>query len=181
MDELSDLLGTDTAVGALADRLSGRPCWLVRALLLDKSEANNWALGWHQDRTIAVRARREVDGFGPWTLKAGVAHVVPPVSLLANMMTMRLHLDPVGQDNAPLLVAPMSHRVGLVLESELDAAISRCGQLACLADRGDVWVYATLILHASERSKVGTGRRVLQLDYSPDELPGGLEWLGLAY
>jgi hypothetical protein len=37
----------------------------VRAILFDKTPENNWALGWHQDRTIAVAARRDAAGYGP--------------------------------------------------------------------------------------------------------------------
>jgi hypothetical protein len=40
-------------------------------------------------------------------------------------------------------------------------------------------VYATPILHASEAVSVTCRRRVLQIDYSADELTGGLEWLGV--
>jgi hypothetical protein len=32
----------------------------------------DWALGWHQDRTIAVMERVEADGLGPWTVKSGL-------------------------------------------------------------------------------------------------------------
>jgi hypothetical protein len=34
-------------------------------------------------------------------------------------------------------------------------------------------------LHASEAAVVPSGRRVLQVDYAAEELPGGLRWLGL--
>ena len=49
----------------------------VRAILFDKQDGGNWALGWHQDRTIEVVERREVPGFGPWTVKQGRVHVAP--------------------------------------------------------------------------------------------------------
>jgi ectoine hydroxylase-related dioxygenase (phytanoyl-CoA dioxygenase family) len=151
----------------------------VRAILFDKSPATNWALGWHQDRTIAVKARHEVEGFGPWTVKAGIAHVAPPFTLLERMVTMRVHLDDVPEDNAPLLVAPGSHLLGLVSESEIGTAIARCGTSACLAERGDVWLYATPILHASDRANCSARRRVLQIDFAAEALPPPLEWLGV--
>lgn len=82
-----------SGVGRLiADRVpTMRP---VRALLFDKTDGGNWALAWHQDRTIEVAERCEVAGFGPWTVKQGRVHVAPPVSLLERMVTVRLHLDP---------------------------------------------------------------------------------------
>ena len=148
----------------------------VRAILFDKHGANNWALGWHQDRTIAVKERKEVTGFGPWTMKAGTHHVAPPMWLLSKMVTVRIHLDAVDSDNAPLLVAPGSHRSGLVAERDIESIVAECGQHACLANAGDVWLYATPILHASARAARPRRRRVLQIDYSADKLPGGLEW-----
>ena len=51
--------------------------------------------------------------------------------------------------------------------------------MTCVAEAGDVWLYATPILHASEASHRPGHRRVLQVDYAAEELPGGLEWLGV--
>jgi hypothetical protein len=151
----------------------------VRAILFDKSETANWALGWHQDRTIAVKARAGVPGFGPWSVKAGFVHVEPPFALIERMRTIRIHLDPVSPDNAPLLIAPGSHLLGRLPEREIDSAAARYGTAACLADRGDIWLYATAILHASAAATAPKRRRVLQVDYSADKLPAPLEWLGI--
>lgn len=148
----------------------------VRALLFDKSDAGNWALAWHQDRTIEVAERREVSGFGPWTVKQGRVHVAPPVALLERMMTVRFHLDPVDADNAPLLVAPGSHRHGLIPEDAIGEVVAQHAEVMCLAEAGSVWLYRTLILHGSARSSQGRRRRVLQIDLSADDLPGGLSW-----
>lgn len=102
----------------IADRAPAmRP---VRALLFDKSDDGNWALAWHQDRTIEVVEQQAVEGFGPWTVKQGRVHVAPPVTLLERMVTVRFHLDPVDADNAPLLVAPGSHRLGFIPEDAIE-------------------------------------------------------------
>ena len=148
----------------------------VRALLFDKRDVNNWALGWHQDRTIEVAERVDVTGYGPWTVKQGRLHVSPPIDVLETMLTVRLHLDPVGPDNAPLEVAPGSHRLGLVWEDAIPDVVALCGTATCLAEAGSVWFYATLILHASARSAPGLRRRVLQMDFAATDLPGGLRW-----
>ncbi|WP_343526796.1 phytanoyl-CoA dioxygenase family protein [Sphingomonas sp.] len=148
----------------------------VRAILFDKQDGVNWALGWHQDRTIEVAERRDVEGFGPWTVKQGRVHVAPPVSLLERMVTVRLHLDPVDADNAPLLVAPGSHRLGLIAEDAIAGVVDRLGEAVCLAGAGTIWLYRTLILHASARSSPGRHRRVLQIDLCADDLPGGLHY-----
>ncbi|PZU47774.1 MAG: phytanoyl-CoA dioxygenase [Sphingomonas sp.] len=157
----------------------GSDCRPVRAILFDKSEQANWALGWHQDRTICVRERRGVPGFGPWTIKSGLLHVAPPFDLLAGMLTLRVHLDDVPADNAPLLIAPGSHRFGRVSVEDIESVVQACGIQTCAAKAGDIWLYSTPILHASEASARPRRRRVLQLDYAAGSLPNGLEWAGI--
>jgi hypothetical protein len=147
----------------------------VRAVLFDKSPARNWVVPWHQDRTIAVQQRIEQAGFGPWSVKDGVAHVEPPFALLARMVTLRLHLDDCPADNAPLCVALGTHRAR-VAAADAAGVAHASPQRACLASAGDIWAYATPIVHMSERALRPSRRRVLQVDFSPDELPGGMEW-----
>lgn len=173
---LAALLGPACSIAA---SFLGPAARAVGAKLFDKSPARNWALGWHQDRTIPVRERLEVPGFGQWTVKAGIAHCVPPFEILERSLTLRVHLDPAGESSAPLLIAPGSHRLGIVAEPDIPAAVSRCGVQACLANAGDVWAYSTPILHASDRARSAGRRRVLQLLCSAETLPGGLEWFGL--
>jgi ectoine hydroxylase-related dioxygenase (phytanoyl-CoA dioxygenase family) len=157
----------------------GRTARPVRALIFDKTAQRNWAVAWHQDRAIAVRERRDVPGFGPWSQKKGVAHVEPPLDIMAGMVTLRVHLDDCDDDNAPLLIARGSHRMGRVPDAETGAVVQRLAQAVCLARAGDVWVYATTIIHASGRARTPSRRRVLQVDYAGVSLPGGLEWLGI--
>jgi ectoine hydroxylase-related dioxygenase (phytanoyl-CoA dioxygenase family) len=179
---LAPLAGVAAAIGPateVARSILGPAARPVRATSFDKSPGRNWALGWHQDRTIAVRARIETPGFTRWTRKAGIVHVAPPFELLARMLTLRIHLDPAGLDNAPLLVVPGSHRRGIIAECDVQAVAARGPQAACLAERGDLWVYAAPILHASARAARPGKRRVLQLMYSAEELPNGLSWLGV--
>jgi hypothetical protein len=179
LPELSGAFRANGAIGRHAAAYQGSATKPVRAILFDKSAATNWSLGWHQDRTIAVTRRIDALGFGPWTTKSGIQHVAPPQALLDRMLTLRLHLDPVDADNAPLLIAPGSHRHGRIAEAEIAALVARHGIHACLAARGDIWLYATPILHASEAANRPQHRRVLQLDYSADTLPGALDWLGI--
>lgn len=179
LPSLQPALVSGGRIGSVAALFRGPGCRPVRAILFDKSEETNWTLGWHQDRTIAVNGKIEVQGFTPWTLKAGIQHVEPPVEILESMVTIRIHLDPVDQDNAPLLIAPGSHRLGRISEDRIDATVERCGTHACLADRGDVWAYSTLIVHSSAKAHRPRRRRVLQVDYSGADLPGGLQFYGV--
>ncbi len=114
---LADRRGSPAvAVAGIArDRSSSPGTGFVRrsrALFRQDPAAANWNLPWHQDLTIAVRARCEVPGFGPWTLKAGIPHVHAPADLLAQMVTIRLHLDDCRLENGPLRVLPGSHAEG---------------------------------------------------------------------
>jgi hypothetical protein len=170
---LAALLGPADALAAA--RLPGARA--VFARYFDKSRETNWSLGWHQDRTIAVRERRETSGFTAWTVKSGLVHVVPPFRYLERMLILRIHLDETGETRAPLLVAPGSHRLGAIAETEIEAIVQRCGSHSCLAAAGDAWACAAPILHASGPMLAPGRRRILQLAYSADSLPEGLDWL----
>jgi ectoine hydroxylase-related dioxygenase (phytanoyl-CoA dioxygenase family) len=179
IEGLAPSLAASGQIGSCAASVLGESCRPVRAILFDKTAATNWALGWHQDRTIAVKTRISVDGFETWSIKSGMQHVEPPFALLAGMVTLRIHIDPVPASNAPLLIAPRSHKLGRIAEEDVKDVVRRCGTVTCLADAGDVWLYATPILHASDAATTPMHRRVLQVDFAVGELPGGLEWLGV--
>lgn len=173
---LAPFLTGSGAIAELVEHLAGRAMRPVRAIAFDKSPDANWALGWHQDRTINLAARAEVEGYGPWTIKQGSQHVEPPFKVIAAMLTLRIHLDPVTQDNAPLEIALGSHRKGYIAEPDVAAVVAGSSLAVCLAQPGDVWAYSTPILHASQRSRSTARRRVLQVDFSAAALPEPLEW-----
>jgi len=168
-----------TPVTQAATQLIGDDARPVRAVLFDKTAGQNWALGWHQDRTVVVRERREVPGFGPWSTKQGLLHVAPPIAVFEGMATFRIHLDLCGGDNAPLKVALGSHRIGRVTAREAAARAAEFPLMICEAEAGDVWAYSTPILHASDRARTPSRRRVLQVDYAATSLPGDLQRAGL--
>jgi len=58
-------LDESAKVRELAEAVLGEKAIAVRGILFDKIPEANWKVPWHQDVTIAVRARREVQGFGP--------------------------------------------------------------------------------------------------------------------
>ena len=176
---LNQIIAATGCIGMAARSILGKATRPVRAILFNKSATTNWALGWHQDRTICVKARHNVPGFGPWTIKRGMHHVAPPVELLTRMVTARAHLDDVPETNAPLIIAPGSHVLGRIAVGDVAATVSACGARPCLAVAGDLWLYSTPILHASKVASAPNSRRVLQVDYAAEDMPGGLEWLGV--
>ncbi|MBY9062497.1 phytanoyl-CoA dioxygenase family protein [Sphingomonas yunnanensis] len=166
-------------IGAIAASVLGGDVRPVRAILFDKTAERNWALGWHQDRTIVVKERVNTDGYGPWTVKSGLIQVEPPFEIVERMVTLRVHLDPVDETNAPLRIVPGSHRLGRLPEAEIERVVATIGERLCLAERGDIWLYATSIIHASLAADPPRRRRVLQVDFSADAAPGPLAWRGL--
>ena len=149
----------------------GSSSGLVRALYFDKPPDRSWSLPWHRDRTIAVKCNDVLsDGFRKPTMKSGIPHVEAPDSLLANMLTLRVHLDAMTAENGPLSVIPGSH----VVEQECTRQ-----SVELNADAGDVLVMRPLLSHSSRASREGTTmhRRVVHLEFAPQvELPDGFEW-----
>jgi ectoine hydroxylase-related dioxygenase (phytanoyl-CoA dioxygenase family) len=163
-------------VRALAESVIGRGAFAVRGILFDKTPDANWKVAWHQDLTIAVRGRREVEGFGPWSEKAGVASVQPPAGVLERMITVRLHLDDCFAENGPVNVLPGSHLRGRLSAAEIERLRADAAPVATCIARGGALVMRPLLLHASSPATSPAHRRVVHLDFAADALPGGLEW-----
>jgi hypothetical protein len=173
-----DLL-TEGPLGLIAATIAGEGAHPVRVVLFDKTAGTNWGVAWHQDRTIAVRERKDIDGFGPWSVKDGIVHVEPPIEILDDMVTLRLHLDDCGEENGPLRVVPGTHSLGAIPAHRAADLAEAMPTIVCTAKAGDVWACATLILHASSPALYPGRRRVLQIDYAVAVLPDGLEWRGI--
>ena len=65
-------LAVSKAVKELISPILGNGSFAVRGILFNKTLDSNWKVVWHQDRTIAVRERKDVPYFGAWSTKAGV-------------------------------------------------------------------------------------------------------------
>jgi len=169
-------LAAAPAIRALLTPLLGPDCFAVRGILFDKTPDANWNVVWHQDMTIAVCEKKEMSGFGPWSKKAGVVHVQPPVQILERMLTVRLHLDDCGDTNGPLQVLPGSHRDGRLTPADIQQRRREMTPFACLVPAGGALLMRPLLLHASSASQSPCHRRVIHLDYAAQELPGTLRW-----
>lgn len=157
--------------------LLGEEAFAVRALFFDKTAGANWHFLWHQDKTITVRERIETPGFGPWSEKAGVVHVQPPVTVLERMVALRLHLDDCGRDNGPLRVLPGTHSLGLLDTATIARLRVEKTETVCEARRGDGLLMRPLLLHTSGKV-VGNAshRRVLHIEWAAEALPNELRW-----
>jgi hypothetical protein len=175
-DCIAHLIGPGGEIGMLASRYGGQHVKPVRVLTFDKSLDSNWSVPWHQDRTIAVRQRADMQGFGPWSTKDGVVHVEPPVSILAAMLTLRLFVDDCTENNGPLEVAVGSHRYGRAATKDVADLVRRSQIFVATGRSGDVLVLKTLAIHRSGRARSPAQRRVLHVDYASVDLPAPLEW-----
>ena len=156
------LAGTD--LPARMEALLGPGARPVRALLMAKGEGQDWDIGWHRDTTFAVKAPKAMPGFDGWVDKGPFWQAQAPLDLVAQVRSLRLHLDDSGPDTGPLLVKPRSHR-------------GEDGEpFAVHAERGDAILMHPLLLHASERPRTLASRRVLHIEWAAFDLPGGLEW-----
>jgi hypothetical protein len=172
--EVESLARSET-LRSIVEPILGKRSAAVRGLYFDKTPAANWRLGWHQDRAIAVRERFDIPDFGPWSVKAGVQHVFPPVDVLAEMLTVRVHLDPCDATTGALKVIPGSHQ-GLLTEAEVEQLLQVRGEHTCVVERGDAVVMRPLIAHGSEKAQNPSRRRVVHLEYAARPLPEPLAW-----
>jgi ectoine hydroxylase-related dioxygenase (phytanoyl-CoA dioxygenase family) len=172
-----DIWRTEKILDVLADTL-GMGCGLVRGLFFDKPPSRSWALPWHKDMTIAVLQHLDIQPdslFKKPTTKAGVAHVEAPENLLTEMLTLRIHLDPVTADNGPLKVIRGSHKEGKKTNgANLDGSID-----TILANAGDVLAIRPLVSHSSPESAADCTdhRRILHLEFAPQaKLADSWQW-----
>jgi hypothetical protein len=171
--ELGPLLDT-AALRALLAQLFPEGCHLVKAIYFDKPALSNWLVAWHQDLMINVDGRMELPGFGPWTSKPEGASVQPPVVVLENMCTIRIHLDDCDASNGALKVVAGTHRHGVLPPAALPALTPAA--TVCAVPAGGGMLMRPLLLHASNRSISPRPRRVIHLEFASAELPGGLRW-----
>ena len=148
----------------------------VRGIYFNKSAEINWLVAWHQDLTLGLRRRIDLNGFGPWSIKDGVPHVQPPVELLEQMLTVRLHLDHCDETNGALRVIPGSHALGRLTAERIKQLSEHSDAVVCRLSAGDALLMSPLLLHASSRSQNPGHRRVLHIEYAAFSLPSELQW-----
>jgi ectoine hydroxylase-related dioxygenase (phytanoyl-CoA dioxygenase family) len=160
-------VATSGALLGLAEEILGPNSFPFRATLFEKTPESNWRVTWHQDKALPITERRDVDGWGPWTKKAGIWHALTPAAALEPLVALRLHLDDSTESNGPLRVIPRTHSCGILSAAEVDRIVAAQEGIACTASRGSVVAMRPLILHASSKADSATPRRVLHIEYAP--------------
>lgn len=164
----ADLLG-------IAREILGEDAFPFRATLFDKSATANWLVVWHQDTALPLKERRELAGWGPWSVKDGIQYAHAPASALEQVVALRVHLDDSTSENGPLRVLPGTHTLGVLTDEEIHDLSMKVAEAECLVPRGGVLAMRPLIVHASSKAQSDKPRRVLHIEYSaPNALPDGL-------
>ena len=169
-------LALSDALLSIVRPIIGKAARPVRSLLFDKLPEANWNVAWHQDTSIAVRQRVELDGFGPWSIKQGVDYVEPPLHYLSGMLTLRLHLDAASAEGGALRVVAGSHADGRLSSAQLLALVDAGPVHDCEAMPGDLLLMNPLLLHSSRKALRPSHRRVVHIEYSALEQPAPLQW-----
>ena len=154
----------------------GRELVAVKATMFDKTATTSWRAQWHQDLAIAVRERMDVPGYGPWSVNAGSLHVEPPAEVLAQMLAVRIHLDPCGSENGPLRVIPGSHASGKLVASALAEVVATNDMIELDVPQGAILLMRPLLVHSSSPARHAQHRRVLHIEFAPVEAISPLQW-----
>lgn len=152
----------------------GNRAFLVKAIYFDKPPGSNWFVASHQDLCISVSEQKQVPGFVNWTKKEGQFSVQPPLPILENILTVRIHLDDTDEHNGALTVLNGSHRKGIIRFQDLEPKNE--DECLCAVPTGGVMLMKPLLFHRSARSSGTKRRRVIHLEFSNADLPETLEW-----
>ncbi len=163
-------------VQAYAHSILGKAPSVVRVIFFDKTPEKNWLVAWHQDKTISLNKKFEKEGWEPWTIKDDIHHVQPPLEVLNQMVTFRIHLDSADENNGCLNVISQSHQAGILKQKQVDEIVAKEDVLLCIVDAGDTVVMRPHLLHASSKAVTPQHRRVVHIEFSGYELPCGVSW-----
>jgi ectoine hydroxylase-related dioxygenase (phytanoyl-CoA dioxygenase family) len=159
-------LANSDALSTVAREWLGGAAIPFRATLFEKSGSTNWLIPWHQDTALPLTMTFEVNGWGPWSKKAGAIYAHAPASALSRVVALRVHLDDSNADNGPLRVVPGSHRHGVLSDADVLEYVAAHEQLDCLCARGGVIAMRPLLIHSSSKTSSGEPRRVLHIEYA---------------
>ena len=169
-------LARDARMMEIAKQILGAGAIAFRATLFEKLPDSNWLVAWHQDTALPLRERRDIPGWGPWSVKDGVHYAHAPARALEQIVALRVHLDDSTADNGPLRVLPGTHTQGVLTYDEVHALAEGVAAVDCLMPLGGVVAMRPLVIHASSKSRIETPRRVLHIEYSASApIADGLE------
>lgn len=148
--------------------------FIVKSIYFDKPEKSNWFVAYHQDLTISVDKKESIEGFGPWTSKHNQFAVQPPLDILENIFTIRIHLDDTDENNGALKVIDGSHLKKIFRPETINYANEK--EIFCNVEAGGIMLMKPLLLHGSNRTSNQKRRRVIHIEFSNKVLPELIKW-----
>jgi ectoine hydroxylase-related dioxygenase (phytanoyl-CoA dioxygenase family) len=149
--------------------------FIVKSIYFDKPEQSNWFVSYHQDLTISVDRKVDLSDYSKWTVKQDQFSVQPPLNILKQIYTVRIHLDDTDENNGALKVVPGSHLKGVYRPEDIDW--SKETEQICDVTRGGVMIMKPLLLHSSSRTTNNNKRRVIHIEFCNQELHEELKWV----
>lgn len=171
--EVKDLIFNEN-LKIIIKEIFGENYFVVKSIYFDKPEKSNWYVAYHQDLTISVDKKVDLENFGPWTTKQNQFAVQPPLEILENIFTIRIHLDDTDENNGALKVVPKSHSKGIYRPETINWDVET--ENICNVEKGGLMIMKPLLLHGSNRTTNGKKRRVIHIEFSDRELPKELQW-----
>ena len=155
---LNELLFNDNLTQLISD-LSESKFFLTKAIYFDKPSESNWFVAYHQDLSISVEDKADLTNYVNWTFKKNQFGVQPPIEILQDTITIRIHLDDTDKNNGALKVIPRSHLKGIVRVNSKDW--DKKSEQVCEVKKGGAMLMKPLTLHASNRTTNNKQRRVI--------------------
>lgn len=172
--ELGDLLFNKKLTQLMSD-LYDSHYFLTKSIYFDKPSTSNWFVAYHQDLSISVDKKLELEDYHNWTFKKGLYGVQPPIQILEDTITVRIHLDNTNENNGALRVIPKSHLNGVIRSESEHWNLEN--EKVCKVKKGGIMLMKPLTLHASNRTTNGKRRRVIHLEFNKHNLVKPLNWL----
>lgn len=152
----------------------GEDYFITKSIYFDKPEKSNWFVAYHQDLTISVDKKIDIESFENWTTKQDQFAVQPPKDILEKNFTIRIHIDKTTKDNGALKVINNSHSKGIYRVENMDFKNEK--ETVCEVEKGGIMIMKPLLFHASNKTTNNERRRVIHIEFSNIELPNGLDW-----
>jgi ectoine hydroxylase-related dioxygenase (phytanoyl-CoA dioxygenase family) len=173
LPQLQPLLFTP-ALNQIIQTFTSPQAFLTKSIYFDKPPGSNWFVAWHQDISITVRERKDIPGYSRWTRKSGITGVVPPIRILEQTLTVRIHLDDADETNGALRVVEGSHLEGIIRKESEPWDPAR--ETLCNVPAGGIMLMRPLTMHASRRAQSEKRRRVIHMEFTDCSLNHPLEW-----
>lgn len=152
----------------------GENYFITKSIYFDKPEKSNWFVGYHQDLTISVNKKVDIENYENWTTKQNQFAVQPPKEILEQNFTIRIHIDKTTKENGALKVLNKSHKKGIFRTESIE--VEKEIETFCEVEKGGIMIMKPLLFHASSKTTNNERRRVIHIEFSNQKLPNELEW-----